>query len=82
MSNKRNFFASLICHIHYAYFFTNIRRKDLSDEENVFFLPDCPDEFSCLPQAVALQLLSYYTAEKRGCDIDKPKNLAKSVTVE
>ncbi len=56
--------------------------KELTDEENVFFLPDTADEFSCLLQAVALQLLSYYTALKRGCDIDKPKNLAKSVTVE
>ena len=57
-------------------------RRELTDEENVFFLPDTADEFSCLLQAVALQLLSYYTALKRGCDIDKPKNLAKSVTVE
>lgn len=32
--------------------------------------------------AVALQLLAYYTAKARGCDIDKPRNLAKSVTVE
>ncbi len=54
----------------------------LTDEENVLFLPDTADEFTCLLQAVALQLLSYYTAVKRGCDIDKPKNLAKSVTVE
>jgi glutamine---fructose-6-phosphate transaminase (isomerizing) len=29
-----------------------------------------------------LQLLSYYTAVARGCDVDKPRNLAKSVTVE
>ncbi len=56
--------------------------RELSDEENVYPLPDCADEFSCLLQAVALQLISYYTAEKKGCDIDKPKNLAKSVTVE
>ena len=32
--------------------------------------------------AVALQLLAYYTAKEKGCDIDKPRNLAKSVTVE
>ncbi len=56
--------------------------KELSDEEYVLPLPDCADEFSCLLQTVALQLISYYTAEKRGCDIDKPRNLAKSVTVE
>lgn len=57
-------------------------RPHLTEEKNVLFLPDCSDEFSCLPQAVALQLLSYYTAREKGCDIDKPKNLAKSVTVE
>ncbi|MBQ9913766.1 MAG: glutamine--fructose-6-phosphate transaminase (isomerizing) [Clostridia bacterium] len=54
----------------------------LTDEENVFLLPDTEDEFAGLLQAVALQLISYFTALKRGCDIDKPKNLAKSVTVE
>ena len=32
--------------------------------------------------AVPLQLMSYHTAVKRGCDVDKPRNLAKSVTVE
>ena len=31
---------------------------------------------------VPLQLLAYYAAKEKGCDIDKPKNLAKSVTVE
>lgn len=56
--------------------------EKLSGEENVFLLPECADEFSGLLQAVALQLISYYTAVKRGCDIDKPRNLAKSVTVE
>ena len=56
--------------------------SELTDEENVLFLPDTYDGFSCLLQAVVLQLISYYTAVKRGCDIDKPKNLAKSVTVE
>ncbi len=55
---------------------------ELTDEENVFFIPDTADEFCGLLEAVVLQLLSYYTAFKRGCDIDKPKNLAKSVTVE
>lgn len=57
-------------------------RSELTDEENVFFLPDTPDEFSVLCESVALQLLSYYTALEKGCDIDKPRNLAKSVTVE
>lgn len=35
-----------------------------------------------VPATVALQLLAYYTARARGCEIDKPRNLAKSVTVE
>jgi len=35
-----------------------------------------------LRQTVAVQLLAYHTARVRGCDVDKPRNLAKSVTVE
>jgi len=37
--------------------------------------------FNVFPEAVAMQLFAYYTAEARGCDIDKPRHLAKSVTV-
>jgi len=40
------------------------------------------DHFSALPAIVPLQLLAYHTAVLRGCDVDKPRNLAKSVTVE
>ena len=40
------------------------------------------DLFTALPAIVPLQLLAYYTAVQRGCDVDKPRNLAKSVTVE
>ncbi len=40
------------------------------------------DSLTPLTGAIPLQLVSYYTALKRGCDIDKPRNLAKSVTVE
>ena len=57
-------------------------RNGLTDENNVFFLPDVPDIFSVIIEAVALQLMSYYAALEKGCDIDKPRNLAKSVTVE
>ena len=39
-------------------------------------------EFSPSLLVLPMQLVSYYTAKLRGCDIDKPKNLAKSVTVE
>jgi len=46
-------------------------------------LPDAPDPiFNPFIQTMALQLLAYYTALERGCSIDKPRNLAKSVTVE
>ncbi|SCG84063.1 glucosamine-fructose-6-phosphate aminotransferase (isomerizing) [Proteiniborus sp. DW1] len=50
--------------------------------DKVIYIPDVIDEITPVPSIVPLQLLSYYVAYKRGCDIDKPKNLAKSVTVE
>lgn len=57
-------------------------RNELTDEKNVFFLPEVPDIFSVITEVAGLQLMSYYTALEKGCDIDKPRNLAKSVTVE
>ena len=50
--------------------------------EDVLAVPPVPDMFSPMVNAVALQLLAYYAAQARGTDIDKPRNLAKSVTVE
>lgn len=50
--------------------------------DRVIYIPDCIDEVTPLLSVVPLQLLAYYIAKLRGCDIDKPKNLAKSVTVE
>ncbi|MFH0815888.1 MAG: glutamine--fructose-6-phosphate transaminase (isomerizing) [Methanobacteriota archaeon] len=50
--------------------------------DNVIYVPKVPPLFSAIPVSVALQLLSYYVARERGCPIDKPRNLAKSVTVE
>lgn len=50
--------------------------------DRVIYIPKIIDEISPVLSIVPLQLLSYYVAYKRGCDIDKPKNLAKSVTVE
>jgi glucosamine--fructose-6-phosphate aminotransferase (isomerizing) len=49
-----------------------------------FFLPipDAPEVVQPLLAVVPLQLLAYHVARRRGCDIDKPRNLAKSVTVE
>ncbi|MEE3362356.1 MAG: glutamine--fructose-6-phosphate transaminase (isomerizing) [Anaerovoracaceae bacterium] len=54
--------------------------ENLADE--MITIPDCPDELTPLLTVVPLQLFAYYVAKYRGCDIDKPKNLAKSVTVE
>jgi len=48
----------------------------------VLTYPSCPPEISPIPISVLLQLLAYYTAKERDCAIDKPRNLAKSVTVE
>jgi glucosamine--fructose-6-phosphate aminotransferase (isomerizing) len=50
--------------------------------EDTIFVPPAMDEFSPMVNVVALQLLAYYAAQARGTDIDKPRNLAKSVTVE
>lgn len=50
--------------------------------EDILHVPAIRDEFSPMVNVVALQLLAYYAAQARGTDIDKPRNLAKSVTVE
>lgn len=50
--------------------------------DHVIEIPSCPQYTSVVPAAVALQLFSYHVARIRGCSIDQPRNLAKSVTVE
>jgi glutamine---fructose-6-phosphate transaminase (isomerizing) len=45
-------------------------------------MPDCPPVLSPIVSTVPLQLLAYHAALARGNDVDKPRNLAKSVTVE
>mgnify|MGYP002853257400 CR=1 FL=1 len=50
--------------------------------ENKIIIPKVNKKLQPLLVMPALQMIAYYTAYKRGCDIDKPKNLAKSVTVE
>ena len=54
--------------------------KDAYDK--IVYLPNIEDMFMPIASIVALQLLAYHTAVIRGCDVDKPRNLAKSVTVE
>ena len=50
--------------------------------DDVIYVPECPPYLSPLLTVIPLQLFSYYLAVARGCDVDKPRNLAKSVTVE
>lgn len=50
--------------------------------QDVMTVPETLEEFSPMLNVVALQLFAYYNAKARGADIDKPRNLAKSVTVE
>ncbi|MDD4067086.1 MAG: glutamine--fructose-6-phosphate transaminase (isomerizing) [Clostridia bacterium] len=45
-------------------------------------IPDCPSEFSSMLSIIPMQLLAYYISKLKNLDVDKPRNLAKSVTVE
>lgn len=53
-----------------------------NEAEHTLYIPDCHPLLAPVLTAVYLQLFGYYVAAIRGCDIDKPRNLAKSVTVE
>jgi glucosamine--fructose-6-phosphate aminotransferase (isomerizing) len=48
----------------------------------VFYIPEVREALSPILAIVPLQLFAYYVAVERGCDVDQPRNLAKSVTVE
>jgi len=48
----------------------------------IFYIPRTNEMLSAILAVIPLQLLAYYTAIKRGCNVDQPRNLAKSVTVE
>ncbi|MFN4259145.1 MAG: glutamine--fructose-6-phosphate transaminase (isomerizing) [Gemmataceae bacterium] len=50
--------------------------------DDVIYVPEVPDYLQPLTTVIPLQLLAYHIAVLRGCDVDKPRNLAKSVTVE
>jgi len=50
--------------------------------DNTIYVPDCPAPLQPLLTVIPLQLLAYHAAVARGCNVDKPRNLAKSVTVE
>ena len=62
---------------------TNSESTEWDEECSVVLrIPECDGLISALLVTPALQLLGYFAAELRGCDIDKPRNLSKSVTVE
>jgi len=50
--------------------------------KHVIYVPPCPAPLQPLLTVIPLQLLAYHAAVARGCNVDKPRNLAKSVTVE
>ena len=56
--------------------------KHVLSADEVIFVPEVPEYLQPLVAVVPLQLLAYHIALLRGCDVDKPRNLAKSVTVE
>ena len=57
-------------------------QKILSLADDMIYVPKVHPLFSAAVEIVPLQMFAYYVAKENGCDIDKPKNLAKSVTVE
>jgi glucosamine--fructose-6-phosphate aminotransferase (isomerizing) len=63
-------------------FVKNEYSDSLEQEFQICRLPDLPDEMMVFPASVALQLLAYYVSADKGFDVDKPRNLAKVVTVE
>lgn len=68
-----------------AYVIAVVKEKNKEVEKSadkVIYIPDVDDILSSILTVLPLQLLSYYAAIERGCDVDKPRNLAKSVTVE
>ena len=57
-------------------------RRIFAEADDVLFAPVVDPLLIAITEIVPLQLFAYYVAKENGCDIDKPKNLAKSVTVE
>jgi glucosamine--fructose-6-phosphate aminotransferase (isomerizing) len=59
-----------------------ISMKGLEEEDDRFVIPEVNELLTPLISVIPLQLIAYYAALHRECDVDKPRNLAKSVTVE
>ena len=69
-----------------GYVFAIVQERDaatVADQvDQVFTIPNVEDLFAPMLSVIPLQMLGYYAAVSKGCDVDKPRNLAKSVTVE
>jgi glucosamine--fructose-6-phosphate aminotransferase (isomerizing) len=61
---------------------TQSRKAITKLADDVIFIPECTDFIAPILAVIPLQLFAYHLAVKLGCDVDKPRNLAKSVTVE
>ncbi|WP_026908800.1 glutamine--fructose-6-phosphate transaminase (isomerizing) [Paucisalibacillus globulus] len=59
-----------------------ISMKGLEQDDDAFVIPRVHELFTPLASVIPLQIIAYFAALHRGCDVDKPRNLAKSVTVE
>lgn len=57
-------------------------KAEFENEYHIIGLPNLDDEYMAFPEIVALQIYSYYVSADKGLDVDKPRNLAKVVTVE
>lgn len=66
----------------YVILITNIEIDDTNIYDKKISFNTCDDIFSIFPSAVILQFIAYYASIYKGIDVDKPRNLAKSVTVE
>jgi glucosamine--fructose-6-phosphate aminotransferase (isomerizing) len=57
--------------------------KEISTHcDDIIWIPRCAEFLTPIPVVIVMQLLAYFVAKVRGCPIDQPRNLAKSVTVE
>ena len=56
--------------------------QKVANVDEIYYMPDVNPILQAVLIAIPLQLISYYAAKCKGCDVDKPRNLAKSVTVE
>ncbi len=63
-------------------FTTEIHADEIDEADKIITIPEFNPFFIGSLEIIPFQLLSYYIAKEKGCDIDKPRNLAKSVTVE